>query len=119
RVEARSSQTSERAGERERSAEEVGGRFVLGQGDFEGGRLGKLLSPAKRRAAVNHVRQVLGPEQVSERRACQVLGQLRCTQRRVVQIPNDEPQLVREMTALATQYGRYGYRRITALLQHQ
>jgi putative transposase len=37
----------------------------------------------------------------------------------VVQIPNDEPQLVREMTALATQYGRYGYRRITALLQHQ
>ena len=48
-----------------------------------------------------------------------MLGQPRCTQRRVVQIPNDEPQLVREMTALATQYGRYGYRRITALLQHQ
>jgi putative transposase len=48
-----------------------------------------------------------------------VLGQPRCTQRRAVQVPNDEPQLVREMTALATQYGRYGYRRITALLQHQ
>ena len=37
----------------------AGGRGT-GQGDFEGGRLGKLLSPAKRRAAVEHVRRYPG-----------------------------------------------------------
>jgi len=32
-------------------------------------------------------------------------------------VPDDEPALVERMTELATQYGRYGYRRITALLR--
>jgi transposase InsO family protein len=32
-------------------------------------------------------------------------------------VPSDEPRLVRRMVALATQYGRYGYRRVTALLR--
>jgi transposase InsO family protein len=32
-------------------------------------------------------------------------------------VPEDEPRLVAEMTALAQQYGRYGYRRIAALLR--
>ncbi len=54
---------------------------------------------------------------VSERRACRVLHQPRATQRRPRQVPADEPRLVTEMTALAQQYGRYGYRRITALLR--
>ena len=71
------------------------------------------------RAAVVHARDQLGHAVVSERRACKVLGQPRCTQRRQRQVPHDEPRLVREMTALATQYGRYGYRRITAMLHHQ
>ena len=39
--------------------------------DIQGGRGGKLLSPARRRLCVQHVRSVLG---VSERRACKVLG---------------------------------------------
>jgi putative transposase len=64
------------------------------------------------------VRSVLGHEQLSERRACRVLGQCRTTQRRVPQQPDDEPRLVKEIIDLATQYGRYGYRRVTALL-HQ
>jgi len=34
----------------------------------------------------------------------------------VPHIPDDEPRLVKRMTELATQYGRYGYRRITAML---
>jgi transposase InsO family protein len=34
-------------------------------------------------------------------------------------VPDDEPQLVRDMTRLATQYGRYGYRRITELLRRE
>ncbi|MFZ2031719.1 MAG: IS3 family transposase [Vitreimonas sp.] len=80
---------------------------------------GKLLSPPKRRQAVEHVRSAVGRERVSERRACQVLGQSRSTQRRQPQVPGDEPRLVRRMVELATQYGRYGYRRITALLQRE
>jgi transposase InsO family protein len=60
---------------------------------------------------------VLGPDRVSQRRACQVLGQPRSTQRREPAVPDDEPRLVERMVELATQYGRYGYRRITALLR--
>ena len=62
------------------------------------------------------MRDSLGRERVSERRACRVLGQSRSTQRRVLHVPDDEPLLVKRMTELATQYGRYGYRRITAML---
>jgi putative transposase len=54
---------------------------------------------------------------VSERRACRVLDQPRSTQRREKQIPSDEPRLVRRMVQLASDYGRYGYRRVTALLR--
>ena len=63
------------------------------------------------------VREILGRELVSERRACQVLGQPRATQRRPRVVPNDEPRLVERMVELATRYGRYGYRRITILLR--
>lgn len=55
--------------------------------------------------------------QVSERRACRVLGQNRSTQRRRPTIPEDEPRLVEAMVDLATAYGRYGYRRVTAMLR--
>ncbi|RUM07412.1 IS3 family transposase [Rhizobium fabae] len=74
---------------------------------------GKLLSPARRRACVDHVTEELG---VSERRACRVLGQHRSTQRKVAKTPDDEAALTADITALALQYGRYGYRRITAIL---
>jgi transposase InsO family protein len=65
---------------------------------------------------VEHVRSVLGPDRVSRRRACQVLGQARSTQRRALEVPGDEPRPVGRMVALAREYGRYGYRRIAALL---
>ncbi|NIM90213.1 MAG: IS3 family transposase [Candidatus Aminicenantes bacterium] len=77
---------------------------------------GKLLSPAKKSRAVSHVCKVLA---VSERKACQVLGQPRSTQRHVRKIPEDEDRLVERVIALASQYDRYGYRRITALLKHE
>jgi putative transposase len=63
---------------------------------------------------VKHVCQELS---VSERRACKVLNQARSTQRHNPYIPDDEPQLVAEIIELAEKYGRYGYRRITALLR--
>jgi putative transposase len=53
---------------------------------------------------------------VSQRRVCMVLGQARTTQRRELSPSLDEKQLTRDIIALATKYGRYGYRRITALL---
>ncbi|MGR3269842.1 IS3 family transposase [Thalassococcus profundi] len=75
---------------------------------------GKLLSPARRRACVDHVRQKF---RVSERFACRVLGQHRSTQRKVPRGRPDEEALTADIIALASQYGRYGYRRITALLR--
>lgn len=55
--------------------------------------------------------------QVSERFACRVLGQHRSTQRKMPQGRSDEVALTADIVALATQYGRYGYRRITAMLR--
>jgi len=54
---------------------------------------------------------------VSERRACRVLGQHRSTQRHVPRGREDEERLVVDMIELARQYGRYGYRRVAALLR--
>jgi len=66
---------------------------------------------------VEYVRDALGRDKVSERRACRVLGQPRSTQRRTPPVPDDEPRLVHEMIELATQSGRYGYRLVTGLLR--
>ena len=63
---------------------------------------------------MRHAQEKLG---VSERRACRVLGQARSTQRRRPWVREDEPHLVRRIIELAMAYGRYGYRRITALLR--
>ena len=54
---------------------------------------------------------------MSERRACRVLRQPRGTQR-CRPSPSTDEQFIRErVVRLASQYGRYGYRRITALLR--
>ena len=63
---------------------------------------------------MEHVVAELG---VPERRACRVLGQHRSTQRKPPSAPDDEAALTADIVALATRYGRYGYRRITALLR--
>jgi transposase InsO family protein len=47
-----------------------------------------------------------------------VLGQARTTQRRESSPSSDEKQLTKDIVVLATKYGRYGYRRITALLNN-
>ena len=63
------------------------------------------------------MRDTLGRDVVTERRACRVLGQARNTQRRKSCVADDEPLLVKRIAWMATEYGRYGYRRITALLR--
>jgi putative transposase len=62
---------------------------------------------------------VLGPGRVSQRRACLVLGQCRSTRRRPAHVKGDETALVGRMVELAVTYGRYGYRRVTALLRSE
>ena len=54
---------------------------------------------------------------VSERLACRVLGQHRSTQRKSPKGRTDDAALTADIVALATEYGRYGCRRIAAMLQ--
>ncbi len=73
------------------------------------------MSPSRRREAIEQVRRALP---VSERRTCRVLGQHRSTQRHPPRDDADERRLTADIIALAKDYGRYGYRRIHALLGH-
>lgn len=65
---------------------------------------------------MEHVRGKLG---VSERRVCRVIDQPRSTQRDNPVVRDDEECLRVEIIRLASKYGRYGYRRITALLKRE
>jgi hypothetical protein len=53
---------------------------------------------------------------VSERRACRALGQHRSTQRKIPQGRPDEERLTDDIIELARDFGRYGYRMITGML---
>jgi len=74
------------------------------------------LSPSKRHKVIIQVQSKLG---ASERRACTVLSQARKTQRHIPLIMDEEARLVERIIELASQYGRYGYRRITAMLREE
>lgn len=74
------------------------------------------MSPARRRDAV---RFLVKRRRVSERRACQVVGQHRSTQRYERVAPEYELRLVARMNELAAAHPRYGYRRIWALLRSE
>jgi putative transposase len=54
---------------------------------------------------------------MSERRACQLANQPRGTQRYQPAQRKDEDRLTQTIITLSSQYGCYGYRRITALLK--
>ena len=75
-----------------------------------------MISPDRRREAVEQVQEMLD---VSERRACRVIGQPRTTQRYDKRVPDDEHLLREQVLRLASEYGRYGYRRVTAMLRNQ
>ena len=55
--------------------------------------------------------------ELSERHACRLVNQWRGTQRYLPTQRVDEDALTRAIITLASEYGRYGYRRITALLR--
>jgi putative transposase len=73
-----------------------------------------MVSPARRRDAARYLQR---RHQVSERRACRVVGQHRSTQRYERCEPEYELRLVARMNELAALHPRYGYRRIWALLR--
>ena len=75
-----------------------------------------MIAPDSKRHTVRQAIEVLD---ASERRACLVVGQPRSTQRYDKQIPADEDLLRRRIIELASEYGRYGYRRVTALLRNK
>jgi putative transposase len=75
-----------------------------------------VIAPDSKRQAV---RQVVEAIDVSERRACQVIGQPRSTQRYDKQVQDDAELLRQRIIELASEYGRYGYRRVTALLRNE
>ena len=77
---------------------------------------GKLLTPERRRRCVEHVRSAVN---VSERKACKVLKQPRSSQRYEPVSSEEGKALTDDIMALAGEYGRYGYRRITALLRRK
>jgi transposase InsO family protein len=62
------------------------------------------------------VERIRGKYDLSERQACRLVGQPRGTQRYSVIVRADEDALTRAIVELASQYGRYGYRRIRSLL---
>jgi transposase InsO family protein len=66
--------------------------------------------------AVTHAQQ---HTEVSERRACRVLGQSRSTQRYQAQQDQEEKGLVERLHELVALHPRYGYRRMTALLKQE
>src|SRR5277367_1314239 len=102
------------AGTGELEAKAPGSEPEPGQPCVEGFRLGKLLSPERRRIAADHAQQKHG---MTERRACRLANQPRGTQRHRAIRREDEDALTQGIVQLASQYGRYGYRRITALLK--
>ena len=72
-----------------------------------------MVTPAARREAVAHLRQML---EVSERRACMIVGanrtSVRCRSRRP-----DDTELRTRLRALAAERRRFGYRRLHVLLR--
>ncbi len=56
---------------------------------------------------------------VSERRACRAIQQPRSTQRYRMRSGDGDAPLTKRVIALASSFGRYGYRRITALLREE
>ncbi len=65
---------------------------------------------------MEHVRREIG---VSERRACQTLEISRTCCRYAPRVSLEETRMDQEVMELAAQYGRYGYRQVTALMRNR
>lgn len=75
-----------------------------------------MVSPAQRRRAASYLVRRF---QVSERRACTLVGLNRSTKRYAPVVPDQEVKLTAAMNAIAEQHPRWGYRHVTKLLRDQ
>lgn len=75
-----------------------------------------MTSPARRREAAKQAQTTV---EVSERRACRVIGQPRSTQRYEPRLVDDEAALIQRMHERVRHHPRFGYRRIWALLRDE
>ena len=117
RDEGRRDEAPEGAGDRERPPQEDRRRAGCGHQHPEGGESGKLLSPTRRRAAVEHVRRQpwgLRASGVQGDRSAQVEPALRGSQK-----AERDRALVERMVGLSRENPRYGYRRVWALLRRE
>src|SRR6185436_10659199 len=108
-------EAAEGAGERERQAQEAPSRYDARQRRVEGFAGKKMVTPAAKREAVAHLRSTF---EMSERRACRIIGCVRMTvryrSRRV-----DDSSLRTRLRALAHERRRFGYRRLHLFLQRE
>jgi putative transposase len=74
-----------------------------------------MVTPAAKREAVGHLRSAF---EMSERRACTVIGADRTSVRYRVRRADDEPIRVR-LRELASERRRFGYRRLHVLLTRE
>ena len=74
-----------------------------------------MVGPARKRAAVGHLQREL---ELSQRRACKVVGQPRATQRRTPQPDVQEVRLRERLNAFSRQRPRAGYRTACGQLRH-
>ena len=75
-----------------------------------------MVGPPQRRRAVELLQERLG---VSQRRACQIVGQHRSTQRYALAEADPDRDLRAELRKFAKDHSRWGYRRAHAVLQRR
>ena len=75
-----------------------------------------MLSPARKKLAVEHAKQVLG---VSERQACRALCVNRNTVRNAKDKREKDQEIREKIVGIAEKYGRVGYRMVTDMLRNQ
>ena len=75
-----------------------------------------MVGPARKRAAVGHLQREL---ELSQRRACKVVGQPRATQRRASQPDTEEARLRAWLNAFSRQRPRAGYRTACGQLRQE
>jgi HTH-like domain/Transposase len=108
-------QAAEGAGGGERPAETDAGRSHARQCRAEGSAGKKVVTPAARREAARYLRHAF---QMSERRACRVIGSDRASVRYRALRP-DDGALRERLKTLAQERRRFGYRRLHVLLRRE
>ncbi|MGA1764562.1 MAG: IS3 family transposase [Ilumatobacteraceae bacterium] len=107
------SQAAEGARGRERQAEAAAGGGDAGQQGLERPAFKKVVTPAGRREAVAHLEE---RHEMSERRACSILGVDRSSVRYLHRRP-DDAELRAALRQTAETHRRFGYRRLHVILR--